>query len=198
MLERTSAIATGLAAGSRLRSGVAGVQIGEVRGWSLLQIAGFGGGRTPLDLVVGAACAVTVPGRIGEAVRSSDLVVMRTGPEQLWIVAPDRLAALEPALRADVAPAIGVVTNLSHSRTRMFIEGPRARDVLAKEIAVDLDPAVFGLNRFALTGFDHTPVLLHRASAGRYEIYAMRTFALNVWDRLADMALEFGYEVART
>jgi sarcosine oxidase gamma subunit len=29
----------------------------------------------------------------------------------------------------------------------------------------------------------------------RFEIYAMRTFALTVWDWLADAALEFGYEV---
>jgi len=197
MLERASAIASGLAAGSRLRAGAAGVLLGEVRGWSLFQIAGFpGADMTRLELVVGATCGLAVPARIGDAARIGDVTILRTGPEQIWFVAPEGRAGLEPALRADVAPGSGVVTSLSHSRSRIFIEGARVRDTLAKEIAVDLDPNVFGVDRFVLTGFDHTPILLHRTGAERYEVYVMRTFALTVWGRLTDMALEFGYEVA--
>ena len=47
----------------------------------------------------------------------------------------------------------------------------------------------------ALTGIHHTPVLVHRTSEQRYEIYAMRTFALSVWEWLSDAALPFGYEI---
>jgi|GEM_PF-512586 len=243
MLERTSAIASGLAAGGRLRDGAAGVRLGEVRGWSLLQVAGFADGMAGVEQAVGSACGFAVPARIGLATHSGDLpsphtlplspmgrgddmidgavpssllpdgdkdrmrarqkpdasslglTVFRTGPEQLWIVGLGERLAIEAGIRAAIGHGAGVVTSLSHSRTRMFIEGARARDVLAKEIAVDLDPGVFAVDQFALTGFDHTPVLLHRTGAERYEIYAMRTFALTVWDRLADGALEFGYEV---
>ena len=194
MLERTSAIAAGLAATSRLHGGAAGVRLGEVRGWGLLQVAGFGDGMAGVEQVVGAACGVTVPSTVGAAFRAGEVLVMRTGPEQLWIIGPNERLAVEPTIRGGLATGIGVATSLSHSRSRIFIEGARARDVLAKEIAVDLDPGLFEVDRFALTGFDHTPVLLHRAGVDRFEIYAMRTFALAVWERLTDGALEFGYD----
>jgi len=149
----------------------------------------------PVDRAVASACGAAASIYMGEVVRSGDLMLLRTGPEQIWVIGPGDALAIEPAIRASVTPATGSVLSLSHSRTRMFIEGPRARDVLAKDIAVDLDPAVFGVGRFVLTGFDHTPVLLHRIAADRYELYAMRTFAQTVWERLADAAVEFGYEI---
>lgn len=195
MLERVSAIASGLAGGSRPRDGVKGVRIGEVRAWVLLQVAGFRGGMAPVERALAAACGAAASIYMGETVRSGELMLLRTGPEQIWIIGPDERLAVEPAIRSAVTSSGGIVVPLSHSRTRLFIEGGKARDVLAKEIALDLDPSAFAIDRFALTGFDHTPVLLHRAAADRYEIYAMRTFALTVWERLADAALEFGYEV---
>jgi methylglutamate dehydrogenase subunit D len=195
MLEWTSALASRLAAGSRLRGGATGVRLGEVGGWGLLQVAGFAGEMASVAHEVNVACSLASPGAIGVAVRGGDVTVFRTGPEQFWIVGPGERLVVEAAIRAAVPASSGVVTSLSHCRARLFIEGPRARDMLAKEIAVDLDPGVFGVDRFALTGFDHTPVLLHRTGAERYEIYALRTFALTVWERLADAAMEWGYEV---
>jgi heterotetrameric sarcosine oxidase gamma subunit len=178
-----------------LRGGVAGVRLGEVRGWSLLQVAGFARGMASVEHEVNVACSLASPSAIGMAVHAGDVTAFRTGPEQIWLVGMGERLAVEAAIRAAVLANSGVITSLSHSRARLFIEGARARDILAKEIAVDLDPGVFGVDQFALTGFDHTPVLLHRTAADRYEIYAMRTFALSVWDRLADAALEYGYEV---
>lgn len=196
MLERQSAIASGVAGGSRLRDGAAGVRLGEVRGWGMLQVAGFRGGMAPVEQALEAASGMAASIYIGEARQSGSITVLRTGPEQIWVVYAGYQPALEGAIRARVGAAAGLVLSLSHSRTRMFIEGPKARDVLAKEIALDLDPSAFAIDRFALTGFDDTPVLLHRIAVDRYEFYAMRTFALTVWERLADAALEFGYESA--
>jgi heterotetrameric sarcosine oxidase gamma subunit len=42
-----------------------------------------------------------------------------------------------------------------------------------------------------MTGLHHTPVLLHCTAEQRFELYAMRTFAMNVWEWLEDAALEF-------
>jgi len=88
------------------------------------------------------------------------------------------------------------VTPLSHSRTRIFIEGGCAADILKKGVPIDFHPKVFKPGQAALTGLHHTPILLHRVREDRFEIYAMRTFALSLWDWLTDAALEFGYDVA--
>jgi heterotetrameric sarcosine oxidase gamma subunit len=195
MLERQSAITSGLARGGRRPKGVAGCRLGEVRGWSLLQVAGWPGSISEVERVVTGAFGVGVPPKVGVAAHSDDATLLRTGPEQIWIFGPGETLAQEAALRSQLNAATGVISSLSHSRTWMFLEGARARDVLAKGIAIDLSADVFAVNRFAMTGLDHTPVLLHRTGADRYEIIAMRTFALTVWDWLTDAALEFGYEM---
>ena len=194
MLERTSAIATGLARGGRNPHGQAGCRLGEVRDWALLQVAGSPGSFGEIEAIVAAHCGATAP-TIGTAVRSGDAVLMRTGPEQIWIVGQGQTHPQESAIRAAIPPGVGTLTSLSHSRTRIFIDGPPARDILAKGIAIDLSADRFPVDCFAMTGLDHTPILLHRAAADRFEIYAMRTFALTVWDWLTDAALEFGYDV---
>jgi heterotetrameric sarcosine oxidase gamma subunit len=197
MLRRTSAIASGLARGGHQRQGVAGVRLGEVRDWSLLQVAGFAEHFGDVELAIALYCGAPAPATVGPVVCSGDLLLMRTGPEQIWIIGPGAALNAEPPLRAAIAPGTGVLTPLSHSRSWLYIEGPRARDVLAKGIAIDLAPDRFGIDHFAMTGLDHTPILLYRSAEDRYEIWAMRTFALTVWDWLADAALEFGYEVDR-
>ncbi len=195
MLERTSAIAAGLARGGRMPHGEAGCRLGEVRDWTLLQVAGFQGSFAAVEATVAAACGGSAPAKVGDTAQSGDLLLMRTGPEQLWLVGPGEVLAQESALRKGLDPTVGLLTPLSHSRSWMFIEGPRARDVLAKGIAIDLSADRFPVDAFALTGLDHTPILLHRSAADRYELWAMRSFALTVWDWLTDAALEFGYEV---
>ena len=110
---------------------------------------------------------------------------MRTGENQFWIIGPEN---------DDIATKlrdIAILTPLSHSRTRIFIEGAPARDVLSKGIPLDFHPTVFKPGMFAMTGIHHTPVLVHCVSENRFEIYALRTFALSVYDWLTDAALEF-------
>jgi sarcosine oxidase subunit gamma len=121
-------------------------------------------------------------------------LLFRTGPEQVWIVSPQE-EDLVPVLRTAIAPQSGTVTGLSHSRTRICIEGAAAREVLVTGIPLDLHPGIFRRDSFAMTGVHHTPVLLHRSGKERYELWFLRTFAAWLWDWLIDAALPFGYEV---
>jgi sarcosine oxidase subunit gamma len=120
------------------------------------------------------------------ALEANGRTVMRVGPRQFWFIAPDT-DDLEVRLAGHCA-----VTPLSHSRTRIFLDGAPARDVLAKGIALDFHGTAFTPGRFAMTGLHHTPVLVHCLAAHRFELYAPRTFALSIWEWLRDAALEFG------
>lgn len=157
------------------------LQIGEARGFSLLQIAGFSKAfEKTLTPITGK-----LPGKIGVALQADGRTLMRTGANQFWIIAPET-DDLATQLR-DLA----ILTPLSHSRTRLFIEGAPARRVLAKGIPLDFHVSVFKPGMFAMTGIHHTPVLIHCVAENRFEIYALRTFALSVWDWLTDAGLEF-------
>jgi sarcosine oxidase subunit gamma len=198
MLEPKSALASALEKGGRDGAdGKRRCRLGELRGWVLLQVAGFPGTIAEVERVLPAVVGTALPRALGETTAAGAGRVFRTGPEQFWIVGPSQNGdGAEAHLRQAIPPTVGAVTSLSHSRTRIVIDGACARDVLRKGIPLDFDPDVFRVDQAALTGLHHTPILIHRAGADRYELYAMRSFALSVWEWLTDAAFEFGYDIA--
>lgn len=196
VLPRQSALAAALRQPGRTGSdGSRALRLGEVRGFSLVQVAGYAGTIGELERSVSAALGIAaLPDKVGMAGEAGARRIFRTGPEQFWVTAPsaDNLAA---RLQEVVPPAMGAVTPLSHSRTRIFIEGAPVREVLVRSMPLDFHPSAFVIGQFALTGIHHTPVIVHRVSENRFEIYAMRSFAASIWEWLTDAALVFGYEV---
>ena len=171
MLDRRSALASARPYASPV------LQIGEARGFSLLQVAGPAKAISPIT--------GKLPGKVGVVTQNDGRILMRTGQNQFWVIGPENDDIAKKLDR------VAFLTPLSHSRTRIFIEGASARDVLAKSIPLDFHPTVFKPGIFAMTGIHHTPVLVHCTTETRFEIYALRTFALSVYDWLTDAALEF-------
>lgn len=197
MPDAKSALASALAKGGRDGAdGKRRCRFGELRGFVLLQVAGFPATIGEVERALPPVLGGPLPSTLSETVTIGAGRVFRTGPEQFWIVGPAGNGDAEAQLRQVIPPAVGAVTSLSHSRTRIVIEGACARDVLRKGIPLDFDPDAFRVDQAALTGLHHTPILVHRAGADRYELYAMRSFALSVWEWLADAALEYGYDIA--
>lgn len=175
MLERRSA----LAEARPYRSPV--LTIAERPGFTLTQVSGLDAGfEGRLSAAIGE-----LPPAVGVAREHGGRCIMRIGPAQFWIVGP------EPD---DVASRLAgqcAVTPLSHSRTRIAIDGTPARDVLAKLMPVDFHPSVFAPGRFAMTGIHHTPATILCTGADSFDVYAMRSFALDVWEVITDAALEY-------
>lgn len=171
------------------------LEIGEVRGFALLQAAAFVDTVSELDRAVRSVLGVALPTRIDMPVHADGCCVFKVGPEQFWIAGPED--AWVTSLRNAVPAAIGSITPLSRARRRLFIEGPAAREALAKGIALDLHPEVFHCNACALTGLQGTPILLHRTGFHRYELYVPRTFADWIWEWLTDAVLPLGCESPR-
>ncbi len=203
MLERRSASTSQDShAGTK---GPRSLTIGEVRGFALLQAAAFAATEMELERVLHSALGVDLPKRIDTPSRAAGYCVFKVGPGLFWIVGPEDVRAMSmqngaqsswiACVRDAVPAAIGSVTSLSHGRTRLFIEGTSAREVLSTGIAIDLHPDVFQRDAYALTGLQGTPVLLHRTGLDRYELYVLRTFTGWIWEWLTDAALPFGFEV---
>jgi heterotetrameric sarcosine oxidase gamma subunit len=175
MLEKRSALATAHP------FAWAALTLGEARDFTLTQVAGLS-----KEFETGlAAIAGPLPQANDQAIESQGRTLFRTGPLTFWCIGPDK-----DDLAAQLAGK-AIVTPLSSSRTRISIEGRAARDVLRKGIPIDLHESVFTPGKFAQTGVHHTPVLLHCIAEQHFHLYAMRTFALNVWEWLEDAALEF-------
>jgi methylglutamate dehydrogenase subunit D len=196
VFDRRSPLARQLGAGGR--DGLDGrrtLTIGEVRGWSLAQLAVFPGHETEVSSATAPLLAADLlAARAGQVQRAGSARLYRTAPDAWWVVTP------QPQVISQLASAVpvtaGTVTSLSHSRVCLAVDGPDARAVLAGGISVDLHPHSFAVGAFAQTALHHTGVLLERRAQDRYELYVLRTFALSTWEWLLDAALPVGYEIA--
>jgi sarcosine oxidase subunit gamma len=171
MLERRSALASARPYVS------AKLSIAERAGFTLTQVAG------PEDKI--AAAIGTLPQKVERAQVIGAHTIFRIGPAQFWIVGPEQDDT------ASRLPGLCAVTPLSHSRVRIALSGAPARAVLAKLMPVDVHASAFTPGSVALTGLHHTPVTVHCTGEDAFDLYVMRTFALNVWDVVTDAALEF-------
>lgn len=152
----------------------AGVRLVEEPGFSLLQLSGVQ--RSAHDLIG------NLPESVGQAIEREGRTLMKVGRSQYWIISGE-----QDDLGKKLAGA-AILVPLSHSRTRLRLEGIQARAVLARSAAVDFHASAFAPGQFALTGIHHTPVLIHCIAAEAFHVYAMRTFALSLWEWLADAA----------
>ncbi len=123
-----------------------------------------------------------LPPKVGVVLEHDDGKIMRIGPQQIWV------------LGEAVAPSHGIyITAMSSAPTRIKLEGLRARDVLARCALIDFDRSQFKPGHFVLTGIHHTPVTIQCTEENTFHIYVLRTFALNIWEWLCDVAQSSGY-----
>jgi methylglutamate dehydrogenase subunit D len=122
------------------------------------------------------------------------LTFIWSGPGQ-WLAYAESGGGLEDEL----VMALGrraMVAKQSDGRCLLRIWGPKARDVLAKGISLDLDPRVFKQGDVALTMAAHISVQLWQLDdTPTYEIALFRSLAASFWSWLSASAAEFGYEV---
>ena len=179
MFERRSALA-----GSLHAAPGGPLTIGEVRGWQLWQVTAQPGAEAAMLASLSAQVG-PLPQQVGMATQSQGRTLMLVGPAQY-------LLSGGPVTLPD---AEGAVVELTHARTRLYLEGSDAPEVLSRGAPIDFHDSAFPLGAFAQTGIHHTPVLIHRVGQQRYEIDTLRTFALTVWHWLEDACLPFGYGV---
>jgi methylglutamate dehydrogenase subunit D len=142
-------------------------RLSEAPGFVLTQVAG--------DEKILKKTLGKLPAGVGQAVERDGCTLMLIGPKQLWVLGevPDKVDGL-------------YLTPLSSGRTRLLLEGARARDVLSSLALIDFDSGSFKPGQFVMTGIHHTPALIHCIGENSFHIYALRTFALNVWEWVED------------
>jgi len=179
------------------RNGRREVRIGELADTRLLHLGIYPGAMAQITAGISPLLGGPLP---DSAVRAAETatpsgghLIMRIAPDQYWILGGE--TALDERLRAAVPADAGCVTSLDGARTRLLIEGSAARALLSRLVAIDLDPAIFPVLGFAQTPIHHIAGLLFRASADRYEFFALRTFAASTWEVLVDAAHSFGYDI---
>jgi methylglutamate dehydrogenase subunit D len=171
--------------------GEPGVVIAERVGLGLATVASRKGQNAALKAAVLQAYGVELPVANGSAVS-----FVGYGPGQ-WFAVSESLA--NEALARDLAQRLAGLASISDQsggRTVLRVSGPRARDVLAKGLPIDLDPRAFPLGSAATSVIGHIGVQLWQVDDTRsYDIAIFRSLSHSFWRWLTASAGEFGYEV---
>jgi sarcosine oxidase subunit gamma len=116
------------------------------------------------------------------------------GPDEWLLVGPDGIHdTFQDALHVGLAGAFGSIVDVSANRTALEIGGPKASELLAHGVSIDLDARSFGPNRCAQTLLAKAQVIIERREESAFHIYVRTSFASYVADWLLDAAQGLGY-----
>jgi heterotetrameric sarcosine oxidase gamma subunit len=194
MLEKSSALAAHYHTGAAGDIGAdgPGVTLHEIRNAGLWQVSGWPETMNTVgERLAGIVGVDGAPGPL-KSVEGAKGTLIRVQPFVWWLTRADAATAAE-AMAID--PEQGTALDLSHSRTVIRVEGPRARDLLNRGLSTDLRPARFPDGSFAGGAIHLVGVnLLHRE--GGFDLCIPRGFAVTLWEFLTETAAQWGYEVA--
>lgn len=127
------------------------------------------------------------------------LTMVWTGPGQ-WLAMADGLDGLAFSERLEREfSRVAAVCELSDARQVIRVAGGKAREVLAKGVAIDLHSKAFGVGHAASTAIGHISVQLWQVDdRPAFDLAVGRSFAGSAWTFLVDSGAEFGVEIATT
>lgn len=151
--------------------------------------------RHPLSIVTVIARAGQADALAAALARLKGVAAQWAGANQYYVVAEGRgEGALYRELRTTLA-GLASLSDQSHGRVVIRIEGPKARALLAKGTPVDLHTDQFPIGKSAVTQMAHVGVHLTRTGENAFELSVFRGFSENFWEWLAEQSEEFGYQV---
>jgi heterotetrameric sarcosine oxidase gamma subunit len=152
----------------------------EMRGWSLVQIAGWHDSTAPIENSIAQLCGIPPLPKVGDVAVAGTISLIRVGPGRIWLLDESGEVAARVADTIDAAQ--GCVTPLGEGRRRFRLSGERVPEVLQSLVALDLASPSFAPGRAALTMMHRVPVLLHRVAGTTFDLYVPTTFAASLED----------------
>jgi len=174
----------------------ANVRLAERKALTAIQVLTFNGkhdaAATAISKAIGVECS-TEPG-----ICNSDgtTQVCWNGPNSWMIIASDAEAGrgggeLLQTLQAAVGD-LGAVVDQSHGRCGLRLSGTRARQVMAKNTALDLHPRAFGPGRCAMTSVAHmNATIVQVDDAPTYDLFVIRSLARSFAHAIEHACQEF-------
>lgn len=175
--------------------GAPGLSIAERRDLGIATVAARKGQAGALKAAVREAYGVELPND-SRIVRGEQVSFVGYAPDQ-WLAVSDALAG--EALARDLGQRLKGLASISDQhggRTVLRLSGPRAREVLAKGLPLDLHPRAFGPGSAATSTISLMGVQLWQVDdTPSYDIALFRSVSASFWRWLTASAAEFGYEI---
>lgn len=185
MAERLSALAH-VSASPRVQSALT---LRELRPGSIVQIAAWPETLSGVQTAISELLGVTAP-PVGSGAASDRVALLAVAPGRYLVSA--EAADLAERFESALPSSEGAVTDLSHGRAILRLEGKAAASVLAKGVAIDLAPGAFPAGRVAQTAVHHIDVTIFRRAEEAFDLWVLRGFAEAMAEWLLDAGVELG------
>lgn len=174
--------------------GAAGVVLTERRRLAVVQLAAFPDAAAAVATRLRTHLGAPVPQRPNTSATAGALTVLWLGPNR-WLCVASASHGAVSSLAGAFTAAQAAVTDLSHGRTVIRIDGPSARDLLAKGCKLDLHRRAFTAGACAVSQIAHVGAILHAVAPESVDVYVPRSYAQHFWEWLLEAAAEFGCRV---
>lgn len=165
-----------------------GVRLSERRLASAWLIAGWPDRLAAAGAAAASAAGLDAAPGPGTSATGPAGTCLRVEPLKWLLIGEAEIPA--PALET----ADGTVLELSHARTVIRVEGPRAVELMARLVPLDLRPAAFPEGAVANTVMHHLGVTV-LARDGGFDLFVLRSFGLALWETVLETAAQFGAKV---
>ena len=158
---------------------------------TLASFAAFKGKKDQVKAAIRERYGVELPDT-PQRVEGKDIAFIWAGPDQ-WIAIAERGQNCD--IEVELKPlldGLSSVVDQSDARAVVRISGPRARDVLAKGVPIDLHPRAFEANNVAITHASHIGIIFWQIDdVPAYDIAMFRSFADSFAHWLLESSAEF-------
>lgn len=167
------------------------LKIKEIKDLNIFQVAKFK--KSSVDISQIKIDDVSLPLSNPLVSHNSDIRILWTGPDTWTFISENPLKEKITFSFNDIDFGI---TDLSHSRAVIQIQGDNAIDVLKKGSPVNFNEDQFSVNSSANTTYNGINILIDFISLDpkTLNIYSLRSFGGSFYHSITDSALEYGYE----
>ena len=167
------------------------LKIKEIKDLNIFQVAKFK--KSSVDVSQIKIDDVSLPLSNPLVSHNSEIRILWTGPDTWTFISENPLKEKIASSFNDIDFGI---TDLSHSRAAIQIQGDNAIDVLKKGSPLNFNEDQFSVNSSANTTYNGINILIDFISLdpNTLNIYSLRSFGGSFYHSITDSALEYGYE----
>jgi len=165
------------------------LKISEVKNLAIIQIAQYK--RSKININDIKIEGLEIPTQNSKVNSNKETRILWSAP-RTWLILSNKENAIESA-KKNFKETDFAITDISHSRTVIQIQGDQAKEILKKGSPINFNE--FGVNQCAGTVFHGITIIIDSISnePDTFNLLALRSFGESFYHHITDSALEFGY-----
>ena len=165
------------------------LKISEVKGLNIIQVVQYK--KSKLHIKSIKIDNLEMPTQNSSLISNNETRILWNAP-RTWLIISSKVKIID-TIRKNCNVKDFAITDISHSRAVIQIEGDQAREVLKKGSPVNFNE--FDTNKCAGTVFHGISIVIDSISKkpDKFNILTLRSFGESFYHHITDAALEFGY-----